>query len=64
MGLNFTIFNDLAETFQCAHCLHKGGTTQFFIYGSSENACIACPACGFVEIYEYHILDEKYSVLN
>lgn len=64
MGLNFSLFSSLADNFTCFRCKHKEGVTQFFIFKGSENACVSCKNCGYTDIYEYHILDDKFSLLK
>lgn len=64
MGLNFTLFNSLAESFKCPRCQSQGGVTQFFIIGNSENVTVSCKSCGYSEIYDYHIQDDKYALVK
>ncbi|MBI1870948.1 MAG: hypothetical protein HYS07_07135 [Chlamydiae bacterium] len=64
MALNFTLFNLMAEHFECTLCHGKDAVTRFFSYGHSENACVSCKNCGFTKIYDYHTQDAKYSILK
>lgn len=61
MTLNFTVFHELTNNFNCQRCSSKDAYTQFILNNTSETVVLGCKQCGFVEFYDYNILDQSIS---